>query len=494
MDYREHTTLDSVQGILDNLVYPNKRLRPPPGPSSVILHRLHSIHWSWSITKASFLDQFEEAIDIWESPIQELQIRCSTAWQQKISGEAASRKTFKGLGNANVRLTKNNWPVNPMDAAILRRCLNGTFITSDRRKYHKEENCTECPFCSDSDNQKHRHWECKVLESARKECPLEIRQRIVDGEPCLFNHGWVPNPVHLEQFQAELLRLPDRVDSFDNTTPQESFLELFTDGSCKDPTQPLTRLCAWGVAVATPNDPNFDYHPVSSGILQGLVQTISRAELSAILSACRFAAQHSKPYRVWTDSQYAIKQISKLIYNLKDKPPRNKPNHDLLDKIRIALIESGSWCHGIHKVSSHQDLPKLDPIEAWICQGNNAADSIAQHAFGDHPSLIHTWEILKEELAEIEKLRKWTHHVLIRVGHLAMDKLKEKRYTEDSETQVTVHTKLPYIHWTFPAVLPSSLKSYAIPEWKDVHDWILSPIVKERRCIYPGINCTQIFL
>ena len=288
MDYREHTSLDSVQGILDNLVYPNKRLRPPPGPSSVILHRMHSIHWSWSITKASFLDQFEEAIDIWESPIQELQIRCSTAWQQKISGEAASRKTFKGLGNANVRLTKNNWPVNPMDAAILRRCLNGTFITSDRRKYHKEENCTECPFCSDSDNQKHRHWECKVLESARKECPLEIRQRIVDGEPCLFNHGWVPNPVHLEQFQAELLRLPDRVDSFDNTTPQGSFLELFTDGSCKDPTQPLTRLCAWGVAVATPNDPNFDYHPVSSGILQGLVQTISRAELSAILSACRF--------------------------------------------------------------------------------------------------------------------------------------------------------------------------------------------------------------
>ena len=146
----------------------------------------------------------------------------------------------------------------------------------------------------------------------------------------------------------------------------------------------------------------------------------------------------------------------------------------MLSSQHVVLIESGSWCQGIHKVSSHQDLPKLDPIEAWICKGNNAADSIAQHAFGDHPSLIHTWEILKEELAEIEKLRKWTHHVLIRVGHLAMDKLKEKRYTEDSETQVTVHTKLPYIHWTFPAVLPSSLKSYAIPEWKDIHDWILS--------------------
>lgn len=188
-DFREHTSLDSAQAILDNLVFPSKRVKPPPGPCSVMLHRLQGIHWYWSTTHGTFRDQFDCNIDVWEAPIQELQIRCSTAWQQKISGEMANRKTVTGLGNTCVKLTKTDWPNNPMDAAILRRCLNGTFVTSDRRKYHKEDNNTLCPFCSQEDSQRHRHWECPELESARVDCPAEVRQQILNSKPCLYNHG-----------------------------------------------------------------------------------------------------------------------------------------------------------------------------------------------------------------------------------------------------------------------------------------------------------------
>ena len=470
-DFREQTSLESSQAILDNLVFPTIRIKPSPGPCSVVLHRLNSIHWSWSKTRVSFYDQNGLDIDIWEAPIQELQIRSGIAWQQKIAGEMAHRKTFKGLGNTNSTLTKNNWPCNPMDAAILRRCLNGTFVTSDRRKYHADENSTLCPFCSQEDSQRHRHWECHELESARVECPPEVRRNILNSDPCLINHGWINNPIHLEPFQQQLLQLPDKTNLFDHYAAQEDYLELFTDGSCRDPTEPLTRLCAWGVTASTPKDPHFDYYPVSSGVLAGFVQTISRAELTAFLSASRFALSLAKPFRIWTDSQYVVKQVNKLCRRLCRRPPRNKPNHDLLDKIRVCLIESNNLFLGIGKVSSHQNKNLLDPIEAWICGGNDAADSLAQFAFTDQPRLIDTWEKLKLEVSNLKNFQKWAHHTFIRVGHLAMDKQKELQKRDDPDRGDEFRGQLPYVRWSFPETLPATLKSYDIPEWMDIYRW-----------------------
>ena len=470
-DFREQTSLDSTQAILDNLVFPTNRVKPNPGPCSVVLHRMHSIHWSWSKTRVTFRDQNGYDIDIWEAPIQELQIRCGIAWQQKVAGEMAHRKTFKGLGNANVIITKNNWPNNPMDAAILRRCLNGTFVTSDRRKYHADDNSTLCPFCSQEDSQKHRHWECTELEQARLDCPPEVRESILASDPCLFNHGWASNPTYLEPFQQQLQELPDRTNVFEPHAAQEEYLEMFTDGSCKDPTEPLTRLCAWGVAVATPNDPNFDFHPVSNGILQGFLQTISRAELTAFFSASSYAVNQGKPFRIWTDSQYVINQVNKLRVKLSEKISRKKPNHDLLDKIRVCLHEAGKLFLGLEKVSSHQNHKLLDPVEAWVCRGNDAADSLAQHAFMDQPSLLDTWEKLKLEIKNLENIKHWAHHTLIRVGHLAMDKQKELQKKDESDRVDTFHGRLPYVRWYFPATLPPSFKSYDIPEWDDIYSW-----------------------
>ena len=106
-DFREQTSLDSTQAILDSLAFPSKRVKPPPGPCSVVLHRLHGIHWSWSISDGSFHDQHECCIDIWEAPIQELQIRCSTAWQQKIAGEMAVRKNISRVRQHQRQIDQN---------------------------------------------------------------------------------------------------------------------------------------------------------------------------------------------------------------------------------------------------------------------------------------------------------------------------------------------------------------------------------------------------
>ena len=109
-----------------------------------------------------------------------------------------------------------------------------------------------------------------------------------------------------------------------------------------------------------------------------------------------------------------------------------------------------------------------------MCRGNNAADSLAQHAFANQPALLDTWEQLRLEISNLEHIRKWTHNTLIRVGHLTMDKLKEQNRCEEEEKTEANHTQLPYVQWFFPETLDTSLKSYDIPEWRDIHLWVNS--------------------
>lgn len=131
-------------------------------------------------------------------------------------------------------------------------------------------------------------------------------------------------------YQPMPLNIPEKSDEFfDLGTP--SFVELFTDGSCNDGTDPMVRLAGWGVVVGTPNA-NQEFSPVASGLVPGFVQTISRAELIATLAAFRFGLKGGKPFRIWS---VVIKQINKRIVMRKFTMVPNKiPNHDPIDQIR----------------------------------------------------------------------------------------------------------------------------------------------------------------
>ena len=282
MDFRTQTTFDSCSAILDKITLDHNRVRPTTGPCSVLLNRLNQIHWSWR--DSTFMDQWEQSIDIWEVCIQELYLRVSTAWQQRIFGEMSSRKTFQqAFANCNAKLTIDGLPTDHQEASVLRKCLNGTFFTEDRRKHQHGEEATKCPFCQQKDGQKHRRWECEALATARQECPVAILEQIKNQPSCVTDHGWILNPTSLTKFQSMLLNLPDKSSEFFNfDTPD--FVELFTDGSCIDSANPMVRLAGWGVVAGTPHMTQ-EYTPVAAGLVPGLTQTISRAELTATLAA-----------------------------------------------------------------------------------------------------------------------------------------------------------------------------------------------------------------
>lgn len=475
IDFRSQTTYDSCAAVLDKLTLENTRIKPTTGPCSVLLNRLNQIHWSWR--DSTFTDQWARCVDIWDCCIQELYLRVSNAWQQRILGEMSHRKTFqKAFADCNPKITMDGLSTDPQEASVLRKCLNGTFFTEDRRKHQYGEEATKCPFCHMTDGQKHRHWECEELAEARQECPNNILQNIKQQPSCVTDHGWIPNPKTLLDFQTTLLSIQDITHNFmDTHTPD--FVELFTDGSCTEGSNPLVRLASWGVVVGTP-DLEQEFTPINAGLVSGLVQTISRAELTAILAALKFALAKGKPFRIWSDSGYAIKQIHKITITRRFAPVPNKiPNHDLLDQIRISILEAKQTFHGIHKVVSHQNSALLSFDEIWVCAGNDAADSVAGNVFSSYPTILALQQQLKNEIQELCILRFWVHRILVKTGQLAMDKLRdERRRQNDDETQyVSVQRQLTdYQVWGFPQTLPDHLYKYNIPEWGTVATWIQS--------------------
>ena len=159
-------------------------------------------------------------------------------------------------------------------------------------------------------------------------------------------------------------------------------------------------------------------------------------------------------------------------------PVSNKiPNHDLLDQIRICILEARQIYHGTYKVVSHQNFCLLDFDEKWVCNGNNAADAVAGKVFSEYPHLLIVQQQLKQEIQELCTMRFWVHKVLIRTGQLAMDKLREerRRNTED-ETQVVLARREITDHptWTFPLVLEDKFRKYNIPEWHTIATWVQS--------------------
>ena len=85
-------------------------------------------------------------------------------------------------------------------------------------------------------------------------------------------------------------------------------LDLFTDGTCMNPACEITRLGAWGVVLYQPNVSG-TFAAISSGILGGIHQTVTRAELQAAIMAAHIAFRYHRKYRLWIDNAYVIKVI-----------------------------------------------------------------------------------------------------------------------------------------------------------------------------------------
>ena len=128
-------------------------------------------------------------------------------------------------------------------------------------------------------------------------------------------------------------------------------------------------------------------------------------------------------------------------------------------------------------MASHQNPALLNFDEIWVCQGNDAADSVAGHVHAQYPQLLDVQQQLKREIQELCNMRFWAHKILVNTGQLAIDTLREMRRNDDEESTPIVSFQrqiMDYQSWTFPMELPEHLYKYNIPEWSTVAGWIQS--------------------
>ncbi len=335
-DARNHIPKTAASYLLTKLAQASDRKKPEVGPCSVLLHRLNQLLWHWDGN--TFVDHRGLEIDIWEVCIQELAIRLAESWQARVAREKAWRKTFTGMDLSFPKLSKINPKTPPQQASVIRNNQNGTFFTADHLKHRAQGQSTQCLFCGKEDSIFHRTWECTELAETRKQCPEEIQQQLKNLPPCTHNHGWFPEPKSLMKFRKQLQEIKHNHGNWCEPFEVPDYLELFTDGTCANPTCEITRIGAWGVALFQP-EISGTFAAVASGLLGGIHQTVTRAELQAAIVAAFFAQRYQKKYRLWIDNAYVIKVVKIIQNNWDVMWPPGSPNHDLLENLTTILID-----------------------------------------------------------------------------------------------------------------------------------------------------------
>eukprot|EP00438_Fugacium_kawagutii_P015675 Skav217052 [mRNA] locus=scaffold1849:236442:240761:+ [translate_table: standard] len=473
LDARYHLSEHESKHILNHLAIPNGKIYPDVGPCSVLLHRLNQVGWHWD--EETFVDVAGQACDLWECPLQELTFRLMEAWQSHVLRTVSKRDTFGGMETASVHLTVRKMPKHPCDKGILHRSLNGTFYTADHAKHMEGEQDTKCPFCGHADSQFHRHWECEELSEARVHCTLAMRDKILASSAATYNHGWIQTPPNLSEFRAQLKSIPDTTAWL--TVPAEvpPILDLFTDGSCLRPRDPICRLASWGVVLHTPTLPQ-EFSPVAAGVVPGVVQTIARGELHAAYAALRMADKMGKPFRLWTDNLQVYKTLKRSLDSSRTEAyhvASKVKNHDLVNSVGAIGFLVRHLCIHVIKVCSHQQVqPSTTWVEQWSWLGNEAADHTASHAIHEQPKLLAVWEDLCREVDEAEAMREQLHATLIAVGRMAQEKklaMKQQKAAEESEPVEAV--KRVHSEWIIPADPPDHAKYLRCPDLPALRAW-----------------------
>ena len=137
---------------------------------------------------------------------------------------------------------------------------------------------------------------------------------------------------------------------------------------CNDGT--TLALCSW--AVVNANSATI----IAGGPLQGLAQTVPRAELTAALVAVSWAFQHSVSVVIWADAQYVISgarslQDGRFCWE-------GCEHHDLWSQLASVLQALPRESVLFQHVHSHIQVELCEsPAEEWLSSWNGFADTLA---------------------------------------------------------------------------------------------------------------------
>ena len=443
---RSSLTRDQLEPVLTQLSLDPPRKRPKPGPSSVLLERLRQLGWRWD-TNGIFLDHQDLPVDLWESPIQHVKTAMADAWQLQVCRNTSTRKTFLGMDQAHARFTCEQLPPAPRDLALLRTCLNGTFFTADHLKHRDPDADTNCHLCGQPNSVFHRQWECQSLDDARNSLTHEQKEQVTQMSPCTFNHGWFPLPSEVSTFQRMLYSIDGYPVLEQLPIRHDTIIHYFTDGGCKDPSDPFVRLCSWGLS-AYPSTDLWTPYPVGSGLLPGPIETIVRAEWKAVIEALTSAWFHQRPFSIWCDNQSVVNRLRQMQQRPGIQWSGKIKNHDFLNAASNLMQQCQHLLKHVSKVSSHQDRQlATTEVDDWCFQGNDHADALASRVFTTtHPVVVQQTAAFAA-ISKARTLRDLAHSMFVRVGLAAVTRTSQQTDPETHTYNPRPQAAIVMIPW-----------------------------------------------
>ena len=291
-------------------------------------------------------------------------------FHRKIAGQVRSRAGFEDLEGFDYDLTTCcDSLFLPSQVEQLMVVRDGSFFTNQYCGKFDARKTEYCISCGVLDSRAHRYTVCSRYDHIRAQHQQLFA--IWDELPvCFQQQGLVPaNPwreLLWEAFQA----LPSLVQTYE-LRPSGKTWHLFTDGTCSSPQDSEVSLAAWAVVWA-------DHGTIACGYLSGIQQTITRAEITAVLSALGWATDDEGVLHLWIDSQSVVDHLRDLlrgtgVSSTFEHADLWKQISNLLQVVRAEIVP--------HKVVSHLAASEcIGPLEDWTRRWNAAADTQADLA------------------------------------------------------------------------------------------------------------------
>ena len=367
-----------------------------PGPFSRLLQCLGVI--GWMIQEPPWLlDHEQRDLDLLTVDTHFLRMTLRDAWFQFVASNAR-HKTMCDLHGLDEYLTLlDAKQLSSHHRALVSALHSGAFISDAEHSKYDAEKPAVCSHCLCPDTR--AHWlQCPRFASLRAQIddwPLTLDQL----PACTLNHLLVPRQSIAVQWRSALWSMEDRSTSFCCISPPGVLNHLFVDGACTRPNHHPLKLASWAVVNATMG------MAIALGPLTGLLQSISRAELTALVTAIRWAGHHQVRCCIWSDSQSTV-QTALLIQRL-GYIPNDLRNRDLWQAFWDAMQHCLDLQLWIRWVPSH--LPRHlaeDPFEDWVIQWNGHADAMAAEAHCSRPQSF--WQLFAEYEAHLDW---WASHL-----------------------------------------------------------------------------------
>ena len=386
---RRHHIENITARCLDFAAETSSRKRKP-GPAGVLLTKLELMGWK-HVRGFAFLDSYGEPIHLVDTPIQALKHRVTQEWQQYVGSLWAHRPGFEGLQCVDAQLSKVSVTAHERDShGALITLQQGTFCTHDQLCGAKQVETKECRFCGATDSLEHRHWHCPQTLFSREQLD-EVTRLLGPGlPPCTRDRGWMVQVECIRAFKRTLKTISNTIavhQPLPDSHREVEWIDLFTDGTAMESCQPSTRLVAWGVVLA-PTGLEGCGQPIAYGGVPGYWQTVTRAELSAFVSALKFAIDNHKSVRIWCDNQLVVDR-ARLIQSQTFTVTTLTSDHDLWQQVD-ELFRIAQHRIVIVKIGSHQDDTVASFWQSWAFKYNEAVDQLAEVALTTLPAEVLT--------------------------------------------------------------------------------------------------------